>query len=232
MDKLYIVIPAYNEEETIERVVEQWHPVAEKYGGQMLVVDDGSRDGTGAILKACEKKYPRLSVVRRRNGGHGAAVLYGYHYALAHHADYIFQTDSDGQTLPEEFAEFWKARRQCDLVIGQRCARADGWERIAVTKVLRLVIRCCFGVYVTDANTPFRLISAAALARYIDLIPEGFNLTNVLLSVIFVKKGCRVRWLPITFRARQGGKNSMNLKKIVKIGLHACRDFRKINRLL
>lgn len=151
---------------------------------------------------------------------------------LAGGADYIFQTDSDGQTLPEEFAAFWNLREQYDMVIGWRKARQDGCFRVVVTKTLKLVIKLCFGVNITDANTPFRLMKATTLKKYIRLIPENFNLSNVILSVIYAKKGCRVKYIPITFRPRQGGVNSINLKRIFKIGRQALKDFRRINKMM
>ena len=75
-----------------------------------------------------------------------------------------------------------------DMVIGWRNNRQDGGSRIFVTRILRLVIRICFGVSVKDANTPFRLMKADTLRRYIDLIPNDFNLSNVILSVIYAKR--------------------------------------------
>ena len=151
---------------------------------------------------------------------------------MDHGADYIFQTDSDGQTLPEEFEPFWEQREDYDMVIGWRRGRQDGGSRVFVTKTLKAVIRVCFGVTVTDANTPYRLMKAGTLREYIELIPEDFNLSNVILSVIYAKKGCRVKFIPITFRPRQGGVNSINMKKIFKIGQKALTDFKAINRAL
>lgn len=232
MDKLYFIIPAYNEEANIEHVINQWYPIVESHNGQMVIIDDGSTDRTYEILRNKEKEYPFLTALSKKNGGHGATILYGYQYALEHHADYIFQTDSDGQTIPEEFEMFWAKRKKYDMVIGIRKNREDGWSRLVVTRVLRLVIGVCFRVRVPDANTPYRLMKGQTLARYIPLVPIDFNLTNVLLSVIFLKKGCKVKWLPITFRSRQGGKNSMNMKKIFKIGVKALKDFRYMNQLL
>lgn len=232
MDKLYVIIPAYNEEANIEQVIKQWYPVVEDYNGQMVIIDDGSTDRTYEILRHKEKECPLLTAISKKNGGHGATILYGYRYALEHHADYIFQTDSDGQTLPEEFEAFWENRRKFDMVIGFRKHREDGLSRIVVTRVLRVVTGVCFRVRIPDANTPYRLMKSQTLARYIHLIPEEFNLTNVLISVILVKKGCRVKWLPVTFRARQGGENSMNMKRIFKIGLQALIDFRRMNQIL
>ncbi len=234
MDKLYLVMPAYNEEENIGQVIADWYPVVEQIGGEsrLVVLDDGSKDRTYSILKDACADHPLLIPVKKENQGHGATVLYGYRYALEQEPDYIFQTDSDGQTDPREFWEFWEQREAYDMVIGHRCRREDGRSRIFVTQVLKLVIRLCFHEDVTDANTPFRLMKAEVLREQIRLIPENFNLSNVILSVIYAKKGLRVKYIPITFRPRQGGENSINLKKIFGIGCQAVRDFWKINRML
>lgn len=173
-----------------------------------------------------------MEAVTKPNGGHGATVLSAYHYAIEHGADYIFQTDSDGQTLPSEFEQFWNLRNDYDMVIGWRKGRQDGASRVFVTKTLKFVIKLCFGVTVTDANTPFRLMKADTLKRHIDLVPKDFNLSNVLISVIYAKKKLAVKYIPITFRPRQGGVNSINFKKIVGIGKQAVKDFRQIGKSL
>ncbi len=236
MDKLYIIIPAYNEEANIRQVIHDWYPIVEKHScgneSRLVIIDDGSRDATYEIIKECAKDRPLLTPLTKKNGGHGPAVLTGYRYALSMGADYIFQTDSDGQTLPEEFAPFWKQRALYDMVIGHRKARQDGLSRIFVTKILKLVIRLCFGVSVQDANTPYRLMKGQTLEKYIGLIPEDFNLPNVMIPVIYAKKNCTVKYLPITFRPRQGGVNSIDLKRISKIGLQAWKDFRKLDKTL
>ena len=236
MDVLYMVIPAYNEEANIRRVLEDWYPVLERHDGggrsRLVVVDDGSRDGTRRILDEFAREHPLLIPLTRKNGGHGAAVLYGYRYAIAHGADYIFQTDSDGQTLPEEFEPFWERRSRYAMVIGDRTKRQDGAGRIFVTRVLRLAVRICFGVYVRDANTPYRLMRAETLAENLPLIPEDFSLANVAVSAVYAGKGLPVKFLPVTFRPRQGGVNSINLPRIFRIGRQAIRDFREISRKL
>lgn len=234
MEKLYIVIPAYNEEENIEQVVRDWYPVVEKIGGEsrLVVIDDGSRDSTYAKMQKLAEELLMFEPVTKQNQGHGATVLYGYHHALEAGADYVFQTDSDGQTLPGEFGAFWEKRKDYEMVIGHRRGRQDGISRVFVTKTLKLVCRLCFHVTVTDANTPFRLMKAESLKENLKLVPENFNLSNVILSVIYAKKKQPVLYLPITFRPRQGGVNSINLKKIFRIGRQAFRDFRTINKCL
>ena len=236
MDILYIVIPAYNESETIESVSNDWYPVVEKHNGggrsRLVIIDDGSKDNTYAIMQEYAKDRPLFEPVTKPNGGHGATVLFGYNYALEKGADYIFQTDSDGQTLPSEFEPFWDERENWDMVIGWRNNRQDGSSRVFVTRTLKAVIRLKFGVTVTDANTPYRLMNAATLKKYIGLVPENFNLSNVVITVILTKKHCRVKYIPITFRPRQGGVNSINLKKIFKIGRKALSDFAEINKII
>lgn len=235
MDKLFIVIPAYNEEANITGVLDDWYPVVERFGGEgsrLVVIDDGSKDRTYALMTEYAKTHPLFVPVTKPNAGHGPTVQYGYHYALDNGADYIFQTDSDGQTLPSEFEPFWQQRSDYDMVIGWRKGRQDGSSRVMVTKVLKMVVKVCFGVTVTDANTPFRLMEAEKLREYLALVPDDFNLVNVVLSVIYTKKGARVKYIPITFRPRQGGVNSINLKKIFKIGAQALVDFRAINKAL
>ena len=234
MDKLYIVIPAYNEQDNIDDVVKDWYPVVEKTGpdSRLVIIDDGSKDATYEKLLELAKDRPQMEPVHKENGGHGATVLFGYDYALKAGADYIFQTDSDGQTLPSEFDEFWALRNDYDMVIGHRKGRQDGFSRVFVTKVLKAVCLVCFHVNVQDANTPFRLMKAESLKKEISYIPKDYNLANVIVSVLFIKKGHQVKYLPITFRPRQGGVNSINFKKITKIGQKALKDFIQINKII
>ncbi len=230
-DRLFIVIPAYNEQENIKQVVSDWYEVVEKYGedSRLVVIDDGSRDSTYSILKDMAKTMPKLTALTKENTGHGATLLYGYRYALENGADYVFQTDSDGQTLPSEFEPFWIARNKYDVSIGYRNKRRDGLSRIFVTKILRLVVYICFRVYVLDANTPYRLMSAATLKENLSFIPDNFFLTNVALSAIYKKRRQKVHFIPISFRPRQGGRNSINIIKIFKVGFSSIRSFIVIN---
>ena len=230
-DRLFIIIPAYNEEENIRQVVADWYPIAEKYGSdsRLVVIDDGSSDNTYGILRQLEETMPLLTALTKQNGGHGATLLYGYKYALDNGADYVFQTDSDGQTLPSEFEPFWKSRTKYDISIGYRNKRRDGLMRIFVTKILRLVVYICFRIYVLDANTPYRLMSADTLKENLRFIPDDFFLSNVAVCAIYKKRHQKVHFIPISFRPRQGGVNSINIFKIIKVGFASIRSFIVIN---
>ena len=226
-DSLYIIMPAYNEEKNIGSVIEQWYPVVEKIGAgsRLVILNDGSKDGTYKKIQKYQEKYDRLIGIDKPNEGHGGTILKGYHYAVDAGADYVFQTDSDGQTLPEEFWQFWEKRKKCGLLIGYRKKREDGLSRIFVTRVLRLVLFLIFGTWVKDANTPYRLMRGNQLVNVLNRFPDGFFLSNVLMTVIYEKHHLYVEYIPITFRPRQAGKNSINMKRIAGIGRQALGDF-------
>lgn len=140
-------MPAYNEEANIRTVVEQWHPVVEQIGedSRVVIVDDGSKDATYRVLEELRATYPQLIGLTKKNSGHGSTCLYAYRYAIEQGADYVFQTDSDGQTDPAEFTSFWEQRADYDFLIGARKERQDGFSRVVVTKVLKLVVMFIFG---------------------------------------------------------------------------------------
>ena len=234
MEKLYIIIPAYNEGMNIEQCIDDWYPIVEKYNGdgesRLVIINDGSKDDTYEIMQKLAKDKPLFTPLTKTNGGHGHTVLYGYRYALEHGADYIFQTDSDGQTDPAEFEEFWKAGSRYDAVLGNRIERGDGKDRKFVENIVCLLLRMIFGVKVRDANAPFRLMKASLVEKYINKLPEDFNIPNIMFTTYFVYHHEKVKFIPITFKPRQGGVNSINIKKIVRIGWKAVGDFRKLRR--
>ena len=237
MNKIFIVMPAYNEAENIEETIRQWYPVVEQLSqkgvdSRLVIANDGSKDNTFAIMQGLKKKYPLFEPLNKPNSGHGATVLYLYRYAISNRADFIFQTDSDGQTNPDEFWQMWDNREKYDFQIGNRKGRQDGGNRVFVTKTLRLVVWLMFHEWVTDANTPFRLMKSEKLKPIMDVIPHDYFLCNVAISAIAVKWDYKIGWYDITFKPRQGGVNSINMKRIIKIGWKALGDFRTINRNL
>ena len=97
-------------------------------------------------------------------------------------------------------------------------------------KTLLFILRIVFGVVMPDSNAPFRLMKKEIVEKYIKKMPEDFNLPNVMLTTFFVYYKEKVKFVDISFKPRQGGVNSINLKKIIKIGWKAVGDFRKIKK--
>lgn len=235
MSKVYFVMPAYNEAANIGDTIKQWYPIVEMLSNsgvesQLVVANDGSKDNTYEIMQSMSKNYPLLIPLDKPNSGHGATLLFLYRYALERGADYVFQTDSDGQTSPEDFWQMWDNREKYDFQIGFRKSRQDGGSRVFVTKTLRIVVWLMFHEWVTDANTPFRLMKSDKLQKIMEVIPEDYFLCNVAISAIAKKWNYKIGWYTITFKPRQGGVNSINLQRIVKIGWKALGDFWRINR--
>jgi len=232
MDKLYIVIPAYNEQENVQILINDWYPVIDGIpDARLVVINDGSKDNTYAVLQKLAESRPNMTVLSKENGGHGDTLLYGYRYAIQQGSDWIFQTDSDGQTKAEEFQGFWEIRDQYDAIFGNRRVRGDGMSRKFVEFVLCGLLRINFHVSIPDANCPFRLMRAEKVSNYISLLPEHYFLPNVMLTVFFTKHDS-VAFREVTFEDRKGGRNSINLKKIVKIGMQSIKDFYRFRKLL
>ena len=227
-------MPAYNEEANIRAVVKDWYPIL-AFGDEdskLVISDGGSKDNTLKILRELQQVYPKLEVLPRPGTDHGTKVILLYKYAIAQGADWIFQTDSDGQTLPEEFAEFWRCRETYDLIMGNRKRRGDGAGRKLVENVLRVYLKLFFGVMVPDANAPFRLMKSDVVNKYIGLMPDNFNLPNAILAACFSRYRENVTYREVTFQPRQGGKNYMNVKRILRIGIDSIKNFAIIRKNL
>ncbi len=232
---IYIIIPAYNEEANIEQCIIDWYPIIEKYGNQssqLIIINDGSKDSTYEKLQELVLTRPKLIALTKQNGGHGSAVLFGYRYAIEKGVDWVFQTDSDGQTNPAEFERFWMERNKYDAIIGNRIVRADGKSRKFVENTVCFLLRVIFGVKVKDANAPFRLMKTSLVAKYIDKLPQDYNIPNIMFTTYFVYFKEKLLFLPITFEPRRKGTNSINFKKITKIGWKAIGDFLSFRKAL
>ena len=234
MDILYIVMPAYNEEANIEETIRSWYPVIERHNGggksRLLIFNDGSKDGTLEKGKVLMKELPLFEMIDKPNSGHGPTVIHAYKYAINAGADYVFQTDSDGQTNPAEFEAFWEDRKKYDGVFGVRPVRGDGKHRAFIEKVVCFLLKLYFGVRVPDANAPFRLMKAEVLEKYLKKLPPDYNLPNIMLTTYFVYYKEKMNFKEISFKPRTAGTNSVNFRKIVKIGWKALGDFAALKK--
>jgi glycosyltransferase involved in cell wall biosynthesis len=234
MNTLYIIMPAYNEAENILRTINEWYPVIESHNeagnSRLIIIDDGSKDDTYSILQKAESEKPLMKALTKPNSGHGPTLIYGYNYALSNGADYIFQTDSDGQTNPLEFESFWNRREKYDALFGNRMKREDGKSRVFVEKTLCRILKLYYRVRIPDANAPFRLMKAQYVREYLSMLPENYNLPNVMLTTFGAYYKKKIKFVPISFKPRQGGINSINIKRIILIGKQALKDFREIKK--
>ena len=195
---------------------------------RLVVINDGSKDRTYEKLKELAERRPFLLPLTKPNEGHGPTVLFGYRYAIEKGAAWVFQTDSDGQTNPVEFEQFWEKRNEYSAIIGNRVVRGDGKDRKFVENTVCFLLRLIFGVKIEDANAPFRLMRTTLIQKYINKLPMDFNLPKIMFTTYFVYFKEKILFIPITFKPREKGTNSINPKKIIKIGWKAVGDFWKL----
>lgn len=230
--ELIVVMPIYNEEANIRSVLDEWHATfsALKISAQFYAINDGSRDGTLKALQAWEAEHPgHIQIFDKPNSGHGRSCRYGYDRACASGVPWVLQIDSDGQCDPGYFSEFWSARSEADCVFGVRRKRDDGRMRKAISTVCRWLTTFVAGVSVTDPNVPYRLMRTEVLAKALNGVPQDFDIHNIALTVVLRRTtGLRWRTVPIRFRDRQGGTNSINIPKIVKMGVGMLKALRRI----
>ncbi len=226
-NSLAIVMPVYNEEESIFHVVKEWHMLTEIINDSRLVVlNDGSKDTTLKILLELKEKYKKLVVINKENSGHGQTCLEGYKYAIKGDYTYVFQTDSDGQTDPQEFLNIWQNKENANFIFGYRKNRAEGLPRILISLVLKVILLFLTGKCIKDANVPFRLMKCKDLEQIVSKIPRDFYLVNILLTVLILKSGNTISWKPITFKNRIGGISSINFSGFAQKGLELIKQIK------
>jgi len=208
--ELALVMPVYNEEQCIAEVVQSWYEelVKLKIDFRMIILNDGSQDNTGTILKEFANRY-HIDVLNKRNSGHGPTILEGYHQAVKI-AEWVFQTDSDDEMKPDHFIKLWKRRDQYDALFGVRQGRRQTLMRKGISIFSRLVVLLLFGKGVKDVNIPYRLIKASLLKRIIEQIPADTFVPNIIISGVLVKNHFSIYNQPIPCEGRKTGVPSLN----------------------
>lgn len=198
--------PCYNDEHTIGRMVETVHGVLDRLGVDydVTVVDDGSTDGSSAVLRELQGRHPRLSVVEHgTNRGYGGALKSGF--GAATH-QWVFYTDGDGQYDPSELELLAKlARADVDVVQGFKLRRSDPLRRKIVGRTYHHVVAFFFGLRLRDVDCDFRLIRRSALV--------GLTLENQsgVICVELMRKlqvaGARIVETPVQHYPRLHGRS-------------------------
>lgn len=213
---LSVVMPAYNEEGAIEAATSEVREfVLDRIpGSELVVVNDGSRDSTGAILDRISAADPRIRVVHQVNGGHGPALRTAIEAA---HGDLLLFLDSDRQ-IPLTEVEPLRAQIEqgYDAAFGVRIQREDPTFRLWLTKVIRGALPLMFGVRITDANVPFKLIKRRLWEEARPLIPADTLAPSLFLAVFAAKRGFKIAYVPVSHRERQTGVVSIRRFKLIK----------------
>ncbi len=193
LPSLSVFFPCHNEVDNLARLVEQARKVLPQVAKQweVIIVDDGSSDGTGPLADQLAATYPEVRVVHHpQNRGYGAALQSGF--AAAQH-EYVFFTDGDGQFDLGEIALLLPWRRQADLVLGYRLRRADPLHRRLYALLYKLLIRVVLGLRVRDLDCAFKLLPRRVLAA-LSLHSNGALISAELL---FKAKRAGFTWVEV-----------------------------------
>jgi len=217
----WLILPTYNEAENIESLVGSAMEVldaASPEGYRILVVDDGSPDGTGDIAEGLAARHPQVQVVHRPGkGGLGRAYLAGFAVALEGGAGYVLEMDSDFSHDPPDIARLLaRAREGADLVLGSRYVPGGGvtdWHalRRTISRGGCWYARTVLGVDVRDLTGGFKCFRRATLEG-IDLPTvrsEGYAF-QIELTYRAIRRGFEVVEVPIIFRDRRQGESKMS----------------------
>lgn len=224
-------MPVYNEAANIAAVLEEWFSCLRVVCPNFVffAINDGSQDETAQVLASLQNQLgDQLRIINKPNSGHGLTCREGYELALADGAEWVLQIDSDGQCDPAFFNSFYTSRAECDCVFGYRRTRDDGWGRVMVSRCCQLLLWFMTGRHLIDPNVPYRLMRAGNLRKALRRVPSDFELQNIGLTFALEQQEVTWKFFPIHFRARRGGENSINYRRIAKLGLDFLRDFRRL----
>lgn len=216
-------MPVYNEERAIEAVIADWTGVLDAMAVdyELRVYDDGSRDGTAAILQRIAASNPRVIATSHANRGHGPTIMRGYTEARG---EWIVQTDSDGEMAAAGFERLWRSRDQYDFLLGSRDGRHSPRHRRILTGGSRLVTAALFGRGVYDVNSPFRLMRGSWLRKQLERMPADAAVPNIILSGLAGRTRARILEIPVPHTNRRTGATSLNFRRIGKLSLRAVLD--------
>lgn len=213
MDKL-VIVPTYNEAENIVALLDR--VIALPLGLEVLVVDDGSPDGTSNLVRGRMANEPRIHLLTRPGKmGLGSAYLAGFRYALEHGAEYIFEMDADFSHDPDSLTDFVREAQDVDIVLGSRYLHGVtvvNWplQRLILSYCANQYTRFVTGLPVKDATGGFKCFRRKALESIrLDRVQSDGYAFQIELSFKCWKKGCTIKEIPIWFVDRRAGTSKM-----------------------
>ncbi|HEU5329238.1 MAG: glycosyltransferase family 2 protein [Thermomicrobiales bacterium] len=200
--QLSVVMPAYNEAASLERVL--WQVMEQLPDAEIIVVDDASTDDTPAIAARCGARVVRQPY----NKGNGAAVKAGIRAA---HGDVVLLLDADGQHDPDDLARVLEPIGPYDLVVAARSRESNAsWARGVGNAALNQLATYLTGMDIPDLTSGFRAMKRDQIMEFIHLLPNRYSYPTTS-TLAFIKAGYSVKFVPIEARKRVAGKSAQKL---------------------
>jgi len=235
LDKL-VIIPTYNEKENIEKIIRKVFSLAG--GFHILVVDDGSPDGTADIVKSLQAEFPQHLHLVQRSGklGLGTAYIHGFKWALEKGYQYIFEMDADFSHNPEDLIRLYEACvNGADVSVGSRYVRGGKvvnwpWDRIFISKGGAMYTKVITFMPVNDPTAGFVCYTAKVLQTIpLDQVQFIGYAFQIEMKYRAWKLGFKLKEVPITFIDRKEGVSKMS-KGIVKEAMYGVWKMRKFSK--
>lgn len=220
MSDSLVIIPTYNERDNIALMIEKVFSLEKAF--HVLIIDDGSPDGTADIVKEYQAKYPDALHLEQRTGklGLGTAYIHGFKWALQRHYGYIFEMDCDFSHNPDDLVRLYDAcaNKGADLSIGSRYVRngkVENWPlgRILMSYFASMYVRFILWVNIMDTTAGFKCYTRKVLET-IDLDSIQFigYAFQIEMKYTAARLGFKIAEVPITFRDRIRGQSKMSTK--------------------
>ena len=209
MDRKIAIIPTYNEKENIEKIIRAVFSLEGEY--HILVIEDGSPDGTAAIVKKLQEEFPeRLFMIERKGKlGLGTAYITGFKWCVEHKYDYIFEMDADFSHNPNDVPRLYEACRDgADLAIGSRYCNGI---RVIMSDYASVYVRTVLGMKVYDTTAGFKCYRRKVLET-IDLDNirmKGYGF-QIEMKYTTYRLGFKIKEVPIIFVDRKEGTSKMS----------------------
>ena len=220
-ERALVIIPTFNERENIERLIER--VLVQDGRIDVLVVDDGSPDGTGDVVDGLAAQNSRVHIEHReKKMGLGTAYIHGFRWALARDYEYIMEMDADFSHDPIHLPQFLAAAERADLVLGSRYQ--EGRVTVVNWPITRLILSYCANIYARrvtglplwDATGGFKCFRRRVLeAIDLDHVKSNGYAFQIEMSFRAWKKQFRIAEIPIVFVDRSEGASKMS-KSIVR----------------
>jgi dolichol-phosphate mannosyltransferase len=213
-----VIIPTYNEKENIERMVRKVFSLPVAF--ELLIVDDGSPDGTAQIVKNLQNEFGKKLHLLERKGklGLGTAYIAGFKYAIEHKFDYIFEMDCDFSHNPDDLVNLFNAcaKDGADLSIGSRYVKGGkvvNWpiDRILMSYFASLYVRLVLWINIHDTTAGFKCYKRNVLETInLDAIKFIGYAFQIEMKYKVKKAGFKIKEVPITFTDRTAGESKMS----------------------
>lgn len=220
---LSVILPAFNEAGTLEDVVRRVDGVisASNRDGEIIIVNDGSVDDTGAIANWLQSQLPRVRAIHHeRNAGYGAAQRTGIKAASA---ELVCVFPADGQIPPEELHKYLAAVDGADVVAGMYPSRPDRLARRVLSRIYVLVLRILFGVRLRNVNAP-KLYRREQI-QAVDITAHG-GFADAQIVIQLYQQGRRFREIPVQCVRRLAGSSSVGTAAALQAIRELCGFYR------